>query len=142
MAVKKAEAKWNGDLKSGQGTVKLGSGTYEGNYTFASRFENGDGTNPEELIGAAHAGCYSMAFSNELAKAGFSPESVETHAEVTLGMVDGAPTITTIKLSAKGIVPDIDEAKFQEIAEAAKNGCPVSKALDAVDIELDATLQN
>lgn len=142
MPTKKAEAVWNGDLNSGMGTMKLGSGSYEGSYTFASRFENGKGTNPEELIGAAHAGCYAMAFSNELDKAGFTPESMEVHADVTLDMVDGGPKITTIKLTAKGNVPEIENDKFQEIAQAAVQGCPVSKALTGVEITLDASLQN
>lgn len=140
MPTKKAEAIWKGNLKSGKGTMKLESGSYEGAYSFATRFEDKAGSNPEELIGAAHAGCFSMAFSNELDKAGFTPKSVETHAEVTID--PGAGAITNIKLIAKGDVPDIDDAKFQEIAEAAKNGCPVSKALKAVNIELDATLVN
>jgi osmotically inducible protein OsmC len=138
MPTKKAEAIWSGDLKSGMGTMKFGSGSFEGSYTFASRFENGKGTNPEELIGAAHAGCYAMAFSNELDSAGFTPKSVDVQAEVTLDPEAGA--ITTIKLTAKGDVPNIDEDKFQEIAEAAKKGCPVSKALAGVDIKLDASL--
>lgn len=142
MPVKNAHAKWNGDLKSGGGKMKLGSGSYEGEYTFASRFENGKGTNPEELIGAAHAGCYAMAFSNELDKAGFTPEWMEADAEVHLEMLDDGPSITTIKLTAKGSVPGIDEDKFQEIANAAKEGCPVSKALAGVSIELDASLVN
>lgn len=138
MPTKKAEAVWNGDLKSGNGTMKLESGSYEGKFSFATRFEDKSGSNPEELIGAAHAGCFSMAFSNELDKAGFTPNSVETHAEVNL---DGSSvTITTIKLTCKGDVPNIDNDKFQEIAEAAKNGCPVSKALTGVDIQLDAKL--
>ncbi|MAL17343.1 MAG: peroxiredoxin [Balneola sp.] len=138
MPTKKAEAVWSGDLKSGMGTMKFGSGAFEGSYTFASRFENGKGTNPEELIGAAHAGCYAMAFSNELDSAGFTPNSMDVQADVTLDPEAGA--ITTIKLTAKGDVPNIDEDKFQEIAEAAKKGCPVSKALAGVDIQLDASL--
>ncbi len=142
MPVKKADAVWKGDLKSGKGTMKLGTGLFEGPFTFASRFEDGEGTNPEELIGAAHAGCYAMAFSNELDGAGFTPKSMDVHADVTFDMVDGHPAITTIKLTAKGNVPDIDNDKFQEIAEAAKVGCPVSKALTGVNIELDATLTN
>jgi osmotically inducible protein OsmC len=105
---------------------------------FATRFEDKSGSNPEELIGAAHAGCFSMAFSNELDKAGFTPNSVKTHAEVVID--GGAGAITTIKLITKGDVPNIDDNKFQEIAEAAKKGCPVSKALTGVDIKLDATL--
>lgn len=139
MPIKKAEAIWKGDLKSGNGTMKLGSGSYEGEFSFATRFGDEAGTNPEELIGAAHAGCFSMAFSNELDKAGFTPNSVETHAEVTLD--GGTAAITTIKLITKGDVPNIDNDKFQEIAQAAKKGCPVSKALTGVDIELDATLE-
>ncbi|WP_020404754.1 OsmC family protein [Gracilimonas tropica] len=138
MPTKKANAVWKGDLKSGNGTMKVGSGAYEGAFSFATRFEDKDGSNPEELIGAAHAGCFSMAFSNELDKAGFTPDSVETEAEVTID--PGSASITTIKLITKGHVPNIDEAKFQEIAEAAKKGCPVSKALTGVDIHLDATL--
>lgn len=140
MPIKKAEAIWKGDLKSGKGSMKLGSGSYEGAFSFATRFGDEAGTNPEELIGAAHAGCFSMAFSNELDKAGFTPNSVKTHAEVTL---DGSKAaITTIKLITKGDVPNIDNDKFQEIAEDAKKGCPVSKALSGVDIELDATLES
>ncbi len=138
MPTKTADAKWTGDLKSGSGTMKLESGSYEGSYSFATRFEDKEGSNPEELIGAALSGCFSMAFSNELDQAGFTPKSVETHAEVTLDGGKGA--ITTIKLTTKGEVPDIDNDKFQEIAEAAKNGCPVSNALTGVNIELDASL--
>lgn len=138
MPTKKADAVWKGDLKSGNGTMKLESGSYEGKFSFATRFEDKSGSNPEELIGAAHAGCFSMAFSNELDKAGFTSNSVETHAEVTID--GGAGAITTIKLTTKGDVPNIDNDKFQEIAEAAKKGCPVSKALAGVDIELDASL--
>lgn len=118
--------------------MKLESGSYEGKFSFATRFEDKSGSNPEELIGAAHAGCFSMAFSNELDKAGFTPNSVETHAEVTID--GGAGAITTIKLTTKGDVPNIENDKFQEIAEAAKKGCPVSKALAGVDIELEASL--
>jgi len=138
MPTKKAEATWKGDLKSGNGTMKLESGSYEGEFSFATRFGDKAGTNPEELIGAAHAGCFSMAFSNELDKAGFTPNSVKTRAEVTLNGDKAA--ITTIKLITKGDVPEIGNKKFQEIAQAAKKGCPVSKALTGVDIEVDATL--
>jgi len=141
MPTRKANAKWKGDLQNGKGTMKLGSGAYEGSYSFKSRFEDGAGTNPEELIGAAHSGCYAMALSNELAEGGFSPESVEADANVTLEMVDGDPTITTITLTINASVPDIDEDEFMEYAEGAKEGCPVSKALAGVDIELDATLK-
>lgn len=138
MPQRKADAVWKGDLKSGKGTMKFGSGAFEGSFSFASRFEEGTGTNPEELIGAAHAGCFSMAFSNELAKAGFTPESVETTANVTLDA--GAGAITKINLKTKASVPDIDNDKFQEIANGAKENCPVSKALGGVKISLDASL--
>ena len=140
MPQRKADAIWKGDLKGGKGTMKFGSGAFEGSYSFASRFEEGTGTNPEELIGAAHAGCYSMALSGDLSKAGFTPESVETNANVTLEMVDGAPTISKIKLTVKANIPDIDDDKFQEIANGAKKNCPVSRVLAGADISLDATL--
>lgn len=142
MPQRQAEAIWKGDLKGGKGTMKFGSGAFEGAYTFASRFEEGTGTNPEELIGAAHAGCFSMALSNELAKAGFSPKSVETRADVTLGTVDGAPAITKIKLNVKGQIPDIEDDEFQEFATGAKENCPVSKALKGVEISVDAHLSS
>lgn len=141
MADKKAKAIWNGDLKNGGGTVSLESGLFEGPYTFASRFEDGKGTNPEELIAAAHAGCYSMALSNELAKAGHDPESVDTQAVVTLDTVDGAPTITTIKLISEATVPGLDNDEFQKIAAATKEACPVSRVLAGAEIHLDATLK-
>ena len=141
MPKRKADAVWNGDLKNGKGTMKFGSGAFEGAYSFASRFEEGTGTNPEELIGAAHAGCYSMALSADLAKGGYSPESVETSAEVTLEIKDDGPSITNILLNVKGSIPDIDEDTFLEFAEGAKKNCPVSKALAATNITLNATLQ-
>lgn len=140
MPVKKSSAKWNGDLKSGNGTMGLGSGAFEGEFTFASRFEDGKGTNPEELIAAAHAGCYSMALSNELHAAGHKSEHVSTKAEVTFGMVDGAPTISKIKLISEAKVPGISNEEFQKFAEATKTACPVSRALKAVPLELEATL--
>jgi len=140
MADKKAQALWNGDLKKGKGKVTLESGLFEGPYTFASRFESGEGTNPEELIAAAHAGCYSMALSNELSKAGHQPESVYTEAVVSLDTVDGAPTITTIKLIAKASVPGLQKDEFQKIAAATKDACPVSRVLTGAEIHLDATL--
>lgn len=142
MPDKKASAVWNGDLKSGNGTVSLGSGTFEGSYTFASRFEDGKGTNPEELIAAAHAGCYSMALSNELHKAGHNSQNVSTKAVITLEPVDGAPTISIIKLVAEANVPGLSNEEFQKIAEATKEACPVSRALKAVTIHLDAKLVN
>lgn len=142
MPTRKAQAVWNGDLQNGKGTMKFGSGAYEGSYSFASRFEDGTGTNPEELIGAAHAGCYSMALSGELAQAGFTPESVETHAKVTLKVVDGDPTISEILLKVDARIPDIEDSKFQEFAEGAKKNCPVSKALAGTTISLEANLSS
>ncbi|GAB5409955.1 MAG: OsmC family protein [Balneolaceae bacterium] len=140
MPDKKASALWNGDLKGGSGTMSSESGVLEGAaYTFASRFEDEGKSNPEELIGAAHAGCYSMALSNELHKAGHDSKSVDTKATVTLEMIDGAPTISTIKLVAVADVPGLSDSDFQKIAEATKAACPVSRALTA-KIELDASL--
>ena len=140
MPTRKAEAEWKGSLKDGGGTVKLGSGAFQGSYSFASRFENGKGTNPEELIGAAHAGCFSMALSAGLGRAGFQPKRVHTNASVTIDKVGDAFEITKIELDCEAEVPNIDDAKFQEQAKAAKEGCPVSKALKATKIELRARL--
>lgn len=138
MAVRKSEATWLGTLKEGNGTVKLASGLYEGPYTWASRFENAPGTNPEELIGAAHAGCYSMFLSALLTNNGFKPERIHTTATVHL---EAGPLIAKIELNSEAQVPGIDDATFQEYAEKAKAGCPVSKALAAVpEITLKATL--
>lgn len=136
------EAVWKGDLKKGSGSLKVESGTFEADYNFASRFETGKKTNPEELIGAAHAACYSMALSNELASAGHNPKSVETKAEVTLDLSGEDPEITTIKLISKAHVPGIEKATFMEIANGAKEGCPVSKVLAGATIELDITLNS
>jgi osmotically inducible protein OsmC len=122
--------------------MQMPNGNYEGPYTFASRFQEGKGTSPEELIAAAHAGCFSMAFSNGLAKAGFTPNSVSTEAKVILDQVEGGFGITKIELTTEADVPNIDEKTFQEQAAAAKAGCPVSKALAAVDIQLNAKLIN
>ena len=133
-------AEWKGDLKSGTGTFTAGE-TIRGEYSYKSRFEDGPGANPEQLIAAAHASCYSMALSNMLAKAGSTPESVHTHATVTLGLVDGAATITKIALVSEAKVPGLDDTAFQEHAAAAKAGCPVSKALASVpEITLEAKL--
>lgn len=140
MTVRNAEAHWEGTLRAGAGTMKLGSGAYEGPYTFASRFEEGPGTNPEELIGAAHAGCYSMFLSALLSNAGYTPTRIHTTAAVHLGRVDGAPTIIQIELVTEATVPGLSEADFQEKAAAAKAGCPVSKALAGTEIKLTATL--
>ncbi|HET6528445.1 MAG TPA: OsmC family protein [Balneolaceae bacterium] len=140
MPTRKANAIWKGDLKTGQGTMKMESGSYEGAYSFGSRFKNEKGTNPEELIGAAHAGCFSMALSLELSEAGYTPESIDTEAKVSFEVEDGGPTITGVKLLTKASVPSIENDEFQKFAEGAKNGCPVSKALKGTDITLEATL--
>jgi osmotically inducible protein OsmC len=140
MPVRSANAVWEGDLKSGKGSMKLGSGAFEGKYSFGTRFEEAPGTNPEELIGAAHAGCYSMAFSAMLGGAGFTPKSIRTSARVHIEKVGEGFAITRIQLATEANIPGIDDAKFKEIAEAAKKGCPVSKALAGVQIELDAKL--
>lgn len=140
MGKRKGSAVWNGGLKSGDGTLVVGDGAWEGRYSFGSRFEEGDGTNPEELIGAAHAACFSMAFAAALEKAGHAPERVATTAAVDLRVGDEGPRISTIRLTTEAKVPGIDEATFRETAEGAKKNCPVSKALAGVDIELDATL--
>jgi len=140
MSVRQAQARWEGDLRSGSGTMRLGSGAFEGSYTFRSRFEDGDGTNPEELVGAAHAGCFSMSLGNLLAQAGHVAEHVSTDARVHLERVDGAPTISTIELECRASVPGIDPKLFQELAEKAKATCPVSRALAGVHITLSAEL--
>ena len=140
MATRTSSAQWQGNLREGSGTMRLGSGAFEGQYSFASRFEEGPGTNPEELIAAAHAGCYSMALSNLLAAAGHPPTSVRTEATVHLGQSGGEPAITRIDLTTVGEVPGISEADFLKHAEDAKVGCPVSKALATVEITLSARL--
>ncbi|NJC64598.1 OsmC family protein [Planosporangium flavigriseum] len=140
MPTRTSSARWQGSLKEGAGTMALGSGAFEGPYSFPSRFEDGQGTNPEELIAAAHAGCFSMAFANALSQAGHVPNSVDTRASVHLNKTDAGFGITRIDLVTQGSVPGIDEAEFQKIAEQAKVNCPVSKALATVEITLDATL--
>lgn len=138
--IRTSKAQWNGSLKEGSGTVALGSGAFEGAYSFPSRFENGTGTNPEELIAAAHAGCFSMALSAELGKAGFNATRVSTEAKVHLEKGEAGFSITRIDLVTVADVPGIDDATFQTHAQGAKKGCPVSRALSAVEITLDATL--
>jgi osmotically inducible protein OsmC len=141
MPKRTADAIWNGSLQEGEGTMKMASGAYEGPYSFQSRFEEGDGTNPEELIAAAHAGCFSMALSGDLGRAGHEPESVETTATVHLEMGDGPPTIARIVLDTRARVPGIEDDEFQRVAEGAKQNCPVSRALAAVEaIEVNAEL--
>jgi osmotically inducible protein OsmC len=137
MPVRISSAEWKGTLKEGAGTMKLASGAYEGPFTFASRFESGRGTNPEELIGAAHAGCFSMYLSALLTNAGFKPTRIHTTAAVHLGE---GPTISLIELNTEAQVPNLTEAAFKEQAEAAKKNCPVSKALAGPEIRLNAKL--
>jgi lipoyl-dependent peroxiredoxin len=136
-----ATAIWHGDLKSGSGIISTQSTTlHDAQYSFKSRFEEGVGTNPEELIAAAHAGCYSMAFSNELATAGHTATSVETQAVVTLEFLPAGPTVTKIHLIVAAAVPGIDQPTFDTIALKAKEGCPISRLLAAATISLTATL--
>jgi len=137
MVQRTSSAQWNGTLKEGAGTMTLGSGAYTGPFTFASRFESGPGTNPEELVGAAHAGCFSMFLSALLTKAGFKPTSIKTTATVHVGE---GPTIHLIELRTEARVPGLAAEQFAEHAEAAKKGCPVSKALAGPEIRLAATL--
>lgn len=139
MPTRSADAEWKGNLKEGSGTVKTETGAVDGAYSFPSRFESGKGTNPEELLGAAHAACYSMDLSNRLAEAGHTPDSVSTTAKVHLDMKDG-PKVSKIELHTEGKVPGIDADTFQEYANKAKEGCPISQALKAVEITLDAKL--
>jgi osmotically inducible protein OsmC len=140
MAVRNASAVWEGTLREGRGTMKVGSGAFEGSYSFGSRFESARGTNPEELIAAAHAGCFSMALSGGLARAGFAPKRIETIASVHLDKVRDGFAITRIELDTQAQVPGIGEPAFLEQAEAAKKGCPVSVALASVEIVLHARL--
>lgn len=135
-----ANAEWNGDLKTGKGTMTLGSGAFSGPYSFQSRMENGAGTNPEELIGAAHAGCFSMQLSAMLAHAGYVPDSVKTVAKVQFGPSGGGFSISGIDLTTEAAVPGLSDADFQKLAADAKTNCPISKALAAVPITLDAKL--
>ena len=137
MATRTSTAEWTGSLREGEGRMRLGSGAYEGAYTYASRFESGPGTNPEELIGAAHAGCFSMFLSALLSKGGHPPKRIVTSATVHLGE---GPTVTLIELDTEGEVPGIDQAEFTRQAEEAKKGCPISKALAGPEIRLKARL--
>jgi lipoyl-dependent peroxiredoxin len=142
MATRNGTAKWTGDLKDGAGEMTVGDGVFTGQYSFSSRFEEGEGTNPEELIAAGHAACFSMALSNILAEAGHNPESVSTTAKVHLRMTDAGPALARIDLETVGRVPGLDADHFTKHAEEAKAGCPVSKALAGVgEITLDARLE-
>ncbi len=140
MPVRSAEAEWKGTLREGAGTMKLGSGAYEGAYSFGSRFEENPGSNPEELLGAAHAGCFSMALSGNLSRAGFTPTRIHTTAKVHIERVNEAFTVTKIELNTEAEVPGIDNAAFQEQAEGAKQNCPISRALNVAEITLNARL--
>jgi len=137
MAIRKSTAIWKGSSREGSGTLRLGSGQFEGPYTWLSRFKEGPETNPEELIAAAHAGCFSMALASDLSKKGHVPTQISTSAEV---IMDESNTITGVVLETVGDVPGIDEKTFIEFAEGAKKNCPVSKALAALDITLHARL--
>ncbi len=141
MAIRTASARWEGTLTDGSGTMRTGKGGLEAPYSFKSRFADGEGSNPEELIGAAHAGCFSMALSKGLQDAGFPPTSVETTASVHLDAVNGQQTVTTIDLDTKATVPGIDEATFTKIAEGTKEACPISRLLSpGAKITLTAAL--
>jgi osmotically inducible protein OsmC len=136
-----ASAIWHGSLKEGNGTISTQSGTLKDTqYSFKARFADGVGTNPEELIAAAHAGCFTMALSAEVTKAGLTPDSIETSAVLTLDVSGEKPTITKIHLTTKAKIPGIDKTKFAELAHNAEVGCPVSRVLKAAEITLDATL--
>lgn len=135
-----AEARWAGDLKTGRGNIRLGSGAFQGPYSFVSRFENAPGTNPEELLGAAHAGCFTMALSLALSLAGHPPTSLTTTATVHLDKVGDGFSITGIDLATRGVAPGVSAAEFQRMAEETKVGCIVSRALAAVPMRLDAQL--
>ncbi|GIF11456.1 OsmC family protein [Actinoplanes teichomyceticus] len=141
MPIRSATARWEGNLTEGSGTVKTGKGGLQGNYSFKSRFEEGEGTNPEELIAAAHSGCFSMAFSKGLADAGFTPNSVETVAKVHMDKTDAGFGVSRIDLETVGDVPGIDDATFQKIAADAKENCPISRLLSpGAAISLSAKL--
>ena len=138
MSVRTAQAQWNGTLKEGKGVMKFSN--YSGPYTFASRFEEGDGTNPEELVGAAHAGCFSMFLSALISGEKLTPESVETKATVHLERDDIGPVIKTIELDTKVKCPGLSQEKFDELAKAAKQKCPISRLYSSAEIKLNATL--
>ncbi len=138
--VRSSEAVWEGNLREGHGKIDFGSGAFHGAYGFKDRFESGPGTNPEELIAAAHAGCFSMALSAELSKAGHPPKKIHTVAKVQLDNVPGGFEITNIYLETEAEIPGLDQAKFLEFAEGAKKGCPVSKVLSGAKIHLNAKL--
>jgi osmotically inducible protein OsmC len=141
MIVRTSTAEWQGTLREGRGHMRVGKGAYDGEFSFGSRFESGAGTNPEELIGAAHAGCFSMQLSGLLTADGHPPTSIRTTAKVRMEVGGGGADITAIDLETEGVVPGIDAATFSKTAERAKEICPVSKALKAVKVNLKATLK-
>jgi osmotically inducible protein OsmC len=142
MATRNGSAVWRGDLDSGEGRITVGNGHYEGPYSFKSRFEDGEGTNPEELLAAAEAGCFTMALSLMLGNEGHAPEELNTDARAVLRNVDGVPTITGMQVKTRGRVPGIDQETFQRLAEEAKKTCVISRAIAGVDeITLEATLE-
>ena len=141
MPTRKAEAEWEGNLAEGSGRLKVGSGAFEGPYSFKSRFEEGQSaTNPEELLGAAHAGCFTMALTAQLSRAGIKPKRIHTEARVKLEKVGEAFTITQIELETEAEIPDVDDATFQKYAQDAKQNCPLSKALAATPLSMTAKL--
>ena len=141
MPTRKAEAEWKGNLAQGGGTLKVGSGAFEGPYSFKSRFEEGEAaTNPEELLGAAHAGCFTMALTAQLSRAGLTPTRIHTEARVKLEKIGEAFTITEIALETEAEVPNVDDATFQQYAQGAKENCPLSKALASTTINMTAKL--
>jgi osmotically inducible protein OsmC len=140
MPIREAEAVWNGTLQEGSGSMRVGSGAFEGSYSFGTRFEEAAGTNPEELIGAAHAGCYAMALAGALGRAGHPPTSVRTSARVHLDKGDAGWSITRIELDCEARVPGIAQDAFMNAAEETKTTCPISKALAAVPIDVSAKL--
>jgi osmotically inducible protein OsmC len=141
MAARNGSAEWHGDLENGSGRITVGDSVFEGPFSFASRFAEGEGTNPEQLIAAAHAGCFTMALSNILSSAGHAPRSVRTNAHVQLRNIDGAPTLTRIDLETEADVPGVEEQQFQRYADEAKANCPVSRALAGIpEIALTAKL--
>ena len=141
MAIRTSTAEWQGNLKEGRGHMRAGSGAFDGPYSFNSRFADGGGTNPEELIAAAHAGCFSMALSGDLGAAGFTAKDIRTTAELHLDTVDGKPTITLIELTVGADVPGVDKATFDKIAAGTLKNCPISRVLAGVKMTLDATLK-
>ena len=141
MPTRTSDAEWQGTLREGHGHMRFGGGAYDGAFTWNSRFSDGGGTNPEELLAAAHAGCFSMALSGDLVKAGYKPKTIRTTAKVHIDQIEGSWTISRVELTCGADVPGIDQAAFARIAEGTRTGCPVSRALGGVKITLDATLK-